>query len=106
MKRNIEINTLKSGQSRPYADHCDIVELTFTMWRDYTPQYLLANPDDKPSWVPMFSSPTSEKLVRQFVHSWLGVPAEPTTPFDRRITSLKMIRDGVWKVQIDAAYTG
>ena len=107
MKRNIEINTLKSGQRRPYADHCDIVEITFTMWRDFTPEYFKLNPDKKPGWVPMFTNPKmSEPKVRAFIRAWLDVPVEPKTCFDRRITSLSMIREGVWKVQIDAAYTG
>ena len=104
MKRRIEVTVTRSGQPRAYADS----ETHATMEFQMKAIRRIRADSPEPEWQPMYSDEVhSKQHVERFAMSWFKVtPTKEQNAFSRRITSLRMMRPGVWEIKIVEPFTG
>jgi hypothetical protein len=114
VKRFIEIQTLMSGQPRPYADHDYISEFTFTTEDGRTPEYLEKN--NLPIIVPNYVTRNHALAIARLYVPFVDDDDPKRDWASRRLVYFEGLKTGSppsrdpnmfhrWRIHVRAAYT-
>lgn len=90
MIRRIEIESLQSGQPRPYADSVYLDRVRF-----------LIKMSDKIGWT---VSDVTEETAKKFIRSWFNVLDDPEW-HQQKTEYIKKIGSGEWEIKSTLAFT-